>query len=252
MMRAVIAVVAILVVVAGIFLLQNRGENKSTTPSAVSGSSDSKASMEQVPPSVQIVKPETHVISCAEPDFLDDKFTDKEGKVVTVLEKGQSSEGTVLTFLRSPKWLNKCKIEETEEAAAKYKEVYGKMPGLAIYNFDVERDDEPYYVYLYAKWTDTCGNSCLILMNGPEKGGHEEQAKEFKKIEDQLGEGKTQKEYNPAWHPLVSAGAPVKFWLKKGKNRIEIHTREDGPTFYQLVVTTEASTPAGGPMKKKS
>jgi len=61
----------------------------------------------------------------------------------------------------------------------------GRLPGLAVYNFDVEHDGT-FYVFLNAKWTDTCGNSCYILMNGPEKGSHDAAAR-FHTLEDQAG-----------------------------------------------------------------
>src|SRR5947207_11016925 len=106
MMRAVIALVVVLVIVAGIFMMQNRGGAESTVQNPSTP-----------PPQVQIVKAETHVITCSEPDYLEDTFTDKEGNVTKVFEIGKSSEGTEMTFLHSPKWLNKCQLDSDKDKA---------------------------------------------------------------------------------------------------------------------------------------
>src|ERR1043165_5714331 len=246
MMRAVIAIVAVLVVVAGIVVMQQRGDATAGGKTPGSNTADNPHGP------VEIVKAETHVIECNEPDYLEDKFPDKEGNMITVLEKGQAVEGDTVTFLRSPKYLKQCGLDEADdpiEKGKKIKEIPGKLPGLAVYNFEVQLD-WTFYVFLNAKWTDTCGNSCYILMNGPEKGSHDPKA-DFHSLEDQLG-FITNTNYKAAWHPLNAGGKLKKFELKKGMNRIELHTREDGPTFYQFVVTTEASTPVGAHLKKKS
>lgn len=218
MMKLVIALVVALVVGAGVVLVyQGQGAK------------------EQSPP-LQIIAAESHVIDCSQPDFLEDSFKDKNGKVVKVLEKKEESVGELVGFLESPKWVNKCGVDDIKENA-------GALAGFAIYNFTVDREDT-YYVYLRAKWTDTCGNSCWIRMNGPEKGSHDnnDEKSRFYLLEDQDGM-KNPKEYDTCWHELKEKGDRKKFQLKKGQNHIEIHTREDGPRFYQLMVTTEASKP---------
>ncbi|HLX60940.1 MAG TPA: hypothetical protein VKX17_06620 [Planctomycetota bacterium] len=249
MMKAVIAVVVVLVVVAGIVVLQNRGEATGAQPGSVNNVSVTppNANPEQQP---VFEHPESHVIYCAEPDYLEDKFTNKEGIQTVVLEKGHASEGVAVTFLRSPKWLKQCPLDADHEKEDKLKETAGKVPGLAVYNFNVERAGT-YFVFLNAKWTDTCGNSCWILMNGPEKGGHGPEAGDYHMIKDQNG-FKTEKDYEAAWHAVMNNGQQRKYELKAGPNRIEIHTRQDGPTFYQLVVSTDYNMPIGKWVKKKS
>ncbi len=127
----------------------------------------------------------------------------------------------------------------------------GKLPGLAVYNFEVQRDDT-FYVFLSAKWTDTCGNSVWVLMNGPAEGGtgSKEDGK-YEKIKDQGG-FVSEKDYKLAWHTLEKEAKPMGFQLKKGMNRIELHTRQDGPQFHQIVISTEANPPAATRAKGKS
>lgn len=235
MMRAVIALVVVLVVVSGIVVLGAKNSGGDTT----------QISPPPAPPE-SFVRPETHVIDCGKPDYLEDKFTDKDGVAVTVLEIGKSTEGEEITFLHSPKWINKCIPDEKEKEKLNPP---GKLPGLAVYKFDVQRDDT-YYVFLSAKWTDTCGNSVYVLMNGPEKGGHGAAEENYVYIKDQNGY-KAEKEYQLAWHPLIKENKPLPFHLTKGPNRIELHTRQDGPRFDQLVITTEANAPAVPRVKAK-
>jgi len=227
MMRAVIALVVVLVVVAGIVMLQPKEvpvQQPATLPQQ----------------DAVIVRPETHVIDCGKPDYLEDKFTDKDGVTHTVFEIGSSTEGEKITFLRSPKWINKCNLDDIKKDEPSSA---GKLAGLAVYSFNVERDDVPYYIFVSAKWTDTCGNSVWILVNGPEKGGHGPDAGKYEYIKDQLGYV-SEKDYKLAWHPLIKEGKPLPVKLNKGLNRIELHTRQDGPRFDQIVITTEANAPA--------
>lgn len=232
MMRAVIALVVILVVVAGIVTLQPK--EATVQPASAAPLTDPV-----------IVRPETHVIDCGKPDYLEDKFVDKDGAALTVLEIGSSMEGEKISFLHSPKWIGKCNLDDIKKDEASSA---GKLAGLAVYNFNVERDDAPYYVFLSAKWTDTCGNSVWVLVNGPEKGGHGPTDGKYEYIKDQLGYV-SEKDYKVAWHPLIKEGKPLPIKLHKGANRIELHTRQDGPRFDQLVVTTEANAPSAQRLK---
>ena len=241
MMRAVIAVVVILVLLGGIVLVA--GGNSTITPRTTSSTSPAvTAQPMNAQPAVldeTIVRPKKIVLDCSKPDYIEDTFVDKDGVTTKVLEIGKVTEGEEIQFLRSPKWINKCIPDEKEKE--KLADA-GKLPGLAIYNFNVERDDT-YYVFLSAKWTDTCGNSVFVLMNGPEKGGHGPDGNDYKSIKDQAG-FVSAKEYRLAWHGLTQDNQPFGFKLKKGPNRIELHTRQDGPRFDQLVITTEANAPA--------
>jgi len=232
MMRAVIAIVVVLVVVAGIVVLQPK--EPVAQPLAVTPQTDA-----------MIVRPETHVIDCGKPDYIEDKYVEKDGASHTVLEIGTSMEGEKITFLHSPKWIGKCNLDDVKKDEPSSA---GKLAGLAVYKFDVERDDVPYYVFLSAKWTDTCGNSVWVLVNGPEKGGHGPEDGKYEYIKDQLG-FVTEKDYKLAWHPLIKEGKPLPVKLKKGANSIELHTRQDGPRFDQLVITTEANAPAVNRLK---
>jgi len=155
-----------------------------------------------------------------------------------------------VTFLRTRRnTFKQCGLDEAKENGTLIKLKPGRLPGLP-FTISMSSTTGRFNVFLNAKWTDTCGNSCYILMNGPEKGSHDAAAR-FHTLEDQAGMI-TEKNYKQAWHPLKNAGELVKFELKKGPNRIELAYTEDGPKFYQLVVSTEASTPVGGPMKRKS
>jgi len=69
MMRAVIAVVAVLVVVGRIVVMQQRGQ--ATTGDKTPGSASSQGQ-------VQIVRAETHVIECHDPDYLEDNTRTKK------------------------------------------------------------------------------------------------------------------------------------------------------------------------------
>ena len=76
------------------------------------------------------------------PDYLEDKYKDKTGVELVVLEKGESHEGVTINYLHSPKWINKCGLDDIKEKPA-------PLAGVAIYNFDVKRDDT-FYVFLRA------------------------------------------------------------------------------------------------------
>ena len=230
MMRAVIAIVALLVLAAGFVIYLNQA------PAA-----SSAAQPLQPPQDAVIIAPETHVLQCGEPDYLEDTFVDLAGNKIVVLEKGESTEGETVKFLHSPKWINKCNLDDIKEKP-------GRLAGLAIYKFNVERDDT-FYVFLRAKWTDTCGNSCWILLDGPAQGGHGAEAGQYYPIKDQNGYV-SEKDYKVCWHPLKVQGQLHRFVLKKGAHTIELHTRQDGPRFDQLVITTEGTEPVGVAKKK--
>lgn len=226
MLRAVIATVALLVVAAGVAIYLNK------TPAA---STDGQP-LTPLPQDAVVITAETHVIQCGEPDYLEDTFVDKAGNKIVVLEKGESTEGEVVKFLHSPKWINKCNLDDIKEKP-------GRLAGLAIYKFNVERDDA-FNVFLRSKWTDTCGNSCWILIDGPAHGGHGADAGLYYPIEDQNGYI-SEKDYKVAWHPLKVQNKLKSFALKKGPHTLELHTREDGPRFDQLVITTNGTEPVG-------
>jgi hypothetical protein len=233
-MRIVIALVLVLVVVAGVFLLRGKPtETEAVEPGSANPIHESGG--------VVMVHPETHVIVCGAPDYLEDKYKDKNGTEIVVLEKGVSQEGETVNYLQSPKWINKCNLDDIKEEP-------GRLAGLAIYNFEVKRDDT-YYVFLRAKWTDTCGNSCWILIDGPEKGGHGAAAGAYSMIKDQEGYV-SEKDYKTAWHALKKSGELKGFRLTPGPHRIELHTRQDGPRFDQLVISTNPNVPVGVAKKR--
>lgn len=233
MMKIVIGAVVALVVVAGAVVIVN-SKKGDDVPGGVQPVSAN------IEPSGEMVRPETHVIECGNPDYFEGTYL-HNGTTIDVLVKGESTEGGVVKFLKSPKWFNKCSVDDIKEKP-------GKLPGLAIYKFNVERDDT-FYVFLRATWTDTCGNSVWILMDGPEKGGHGPEAGTYYPIEDQEGY-QSEKEYKVAWHPLKKQGRLMGIPLKKGAHTIELHTREDGPRFDQLVISTEGNVPVGVAKKK--
>ena len=88
-------------------------------------------------------------------------------------------------------------------------------------------------------------------MDGPEKGGHgvEIPPLPYSMIEDQNGM-KSEKDYDVAWHPLKKSGEMKGFHLTPGSHRIELHTREDGPRFDQLVISTNPNEPVGVAKKR--
>ncbi len=77
-----------------------------------------------------VLRPETHVIDCGAPDVLKDKYTDKDGNTITVLELKKVSEGVPITFLESPKWLKKCDLKDVRYRQREHRGEAARLGGV--------------------------------------------------------------------------------------------------------------------------
>ncbi|MCZ7645063.1 MAG: hypothetical protein M5U26_07230 [Planctomycetota bacterium] len=134
--------------------------------------------------------------------------------------------GKPIEFLEIPDgWIKSCGLEDEKGQP-------GSLPGRAEYIVDVPRDDD-YYLFLRAKWHDSCGNSVYLQLNGAD----------WFTIEDTEGEvDKTT--YKWAWHALRDGSAPRAIPLKKGPNRLVLAPKEDGPMLDKILIGTDATQPA--------
>ncbi|MCY3018544.1 MAG: hypothetical protein NTW87_05875 [Planctomycetota bacterium] len=220
-MRGVIALVIVVVLVLGVVMLGRTGVHSNSGNSAPGG----------IGP---VVYPVRTVLECEEPTTLEDKLPD--GTLIWL--KKQQSEGTVIKYLESPDgWIDKW-IDERKAERKELKGKAGALPGKASYEFEAPRDDT-YYINLRAKWLDDCGNSVWVKMDDSP----------YFNMEDQNGLI-SEKNYKWAWHQMFLDGRPRGFQLTKGKHTLWLCTREDGPKLDQWVISTEASLPVGGPVKK--
>ena len=220
MNRSLIMLVIIGVVVAVIVLTSK--QETPTPPTTGSGLTPDRGS------DITVLAPLKIVIECEDTTTIDAVGPNKE---VALIVRTQN-EGVPISFLEMPEdWIKHCGLE-------KDKDVPGKLPGRASYDFEVSRDDT-FYLNLLAKWADDCGKSVYVKLDDGE----------WYTIIDTNG-FISEKSYRWAWHPLMPGGKPKGFVLKKGKHTLYLATREDGPCLDQWLLTTEASLPVGGPAKK--
>ncbi|HYG75538.1 MAG TPA: hypothetical protein VEK08_11095 [Planctomycetota bacterium] len=154
----------------------------------------------------------------------------------TLLRINTNQQGKSITYLEVPEeMIKKCGLEKQKEQIA-------ALPGRVSYVFEAPRDDV-YYINVRAKWSDTCGNSVWLRMNGSDNS-------EFLNLEDE--DGKIgDKNYKWVWHQLQVGGQPKGFKLAKGQHTLWMNVREDGVQLDQWLITTEASKQTGdGPLKK--
>ncbi|MCW8128874.1 MAG: hypothetical protein KIS92_00690 [Planctomycetota bacterium] len=171
-----------------------------------------------------VVTPVKIVIECEKPTKLEDKAPD--GTVV--MRIASVHMGKAMGYLEIPDgWMHSCGLDTTE-----LKTGGGKLPGKAIYEFEVPREDE-YYVFLRAKWFDSCGDSVFLKLDD----------QPYLDLRDD--EGKiSESEFKWAWHPYKDAAKMKAFKLAKGKHTFELNTKEDGPQFDKILIATDANSPA--------
>jgi len=220
---AIIIVVVLVVVLAGRGTKTDPGPTPSSDPGKTTPSTD--PGKQGGNPKPKVVSVEKHLLQCAQPKELEDKAPD--GTVV--LLKKESMEGRRVTWLECPDgWEKSCGYEQQEGV----KNVYGKVPGKAVYDLKIEREDD-FYVFLNAQWMDSCGKSCFVRVDDLKPNT----------ILDTNGM-RNEKTYDRAWHPINNTkGEFVSFHLTPGMHRLELSVREDGPKFYSFLVTTDATLP---------
>jgi hypothetical protein len=107
-----------------------------------------------------------------------------------------------------------------------------RFPGRAVYHVEVPEDGE-YYFWVRSWWLDSCGDSVFYKIDdGPYRvltGDPTTRASAGRDVW--------------RWRTELSAGKPRTFRLSRGKHRIELRNREDGPRFDQLMLTTDPSHP---------
>jgi hypothetical protein len=225
MNRSLIMVVIIGIVVAIILLTSPKDAQPTTHSGPTQGPTSPKTTRDG-----NVLLPLKLVIECEASTTLVDK--DPKSGELTVVARTQN-EGSPISFLEIPEgWIKRCDMEKLKESP-------GKLPGQATYDFEVTRDDT-YYLNLRAKWADDCGDSVYVKID---EGT-------WFPIEDSNGKLEGDKNYKWAWHPLTLIGKPKEFDLNKGKHTLYFCTREDGPWLDQWLLTTDASMPVGGPVKK--
>ena len=165
------------------------------------------------------------VIECEQYAKLEDKAPD--GKVA--MRTGTAHLGKAIGYLEIPDgWIDHCGLP----ADLKKNDQGGALPGKAHYEFKLPREDT-YYLYVRAKWFDSCGDSVWIQMDDRAYDG----------IEDTIGEI-TKTSYRWAWHPLEDKRQLKGFKLAAGKHTLTLATREDGPQFDKILLSTDATAPA--------
>lgn len=231
-MRGLIAVVAALLVIGAVIF--SGSASRGTT---VANPAAAPVSLDQGSPIPNAggtpVFPVKIVLECEEHATLVNN--EKAGK--PLLTTVTATEGKTITFLQVPEEIiKKCGLEKEKESIA-------ALPARASYVFEAPRDDV-YYVNLRAKWSDTCGNSVWVRMNGSENS-------EFLNLEDENGK-KSDKNYKWDWHQVMVGGQPKGFKLAKGQHTLWMNVREDGVQLDQWVITTEASRQTGEAAKKSA
>jgi len=183
------------------------------------------------PPAVQgklplVLKPEIIrtakvVLECERPTRLEEKAPD--GTVV--MRTGKANLGEPIEYLEIPDgWIKTCGLEDRKGGG-------GSLPGKATYEFELPRADD-YYVFIRAKWLDSCGNSVYVRLDD----------ESYQTMEDTLGQ-LSEDNYQWAWHPVQELGQLRPFHLGAGQHVLELNTREDGPAFDKVLVSTEATPP---------
>jgi hypothetical protein len=222
-MRGLIAGIVIVAVIAGAAFM-----GKSGTTVVPPTKLDPATQPVENGPKMAVVMPVKIVIECEDTTTLNDKAPD--GTVV--MKIGKQSEGTEIKYIDIPDgWIDTCGFGKVKGDA-------GKLPGLASYEFEAPRDDT-YYISLRAKWLDSCGNSVWAKVD----------ESLYFNLEDQNGQI-SEKNFKWDWHQLYVGGKPKGFTLSKGKHILWVNTREDGPKLDQWVISTEATAPVGGAVKK--
>ena len=223
MSRGVIAVVVVIAIVVAII-----GMGRSSQPVQAVQSNPGQITTPNPNPEpgrpnqLQIQAPFKVVLECENPTRLEDKEP-KTGKVV--LKIGKVMQGEPLGYLECPDgWIKTCGLDELKDKP-------GTLPGKAFYDFDVPEATDA-YIFIRAKWMDSCGNSVYVRID---KG-------EYTSVEDTEGEVSSNV-YQWAWHMTAVKAHAKKFTLTPGKHTLELAVREDGPLFDKVLISSDATQP---------
>lgn len=208
--------------ILGLAVLSGCGSGTSATPAGTAPAGNPSAT------GVEVVVPVRIVLEAESPTAMEAVHEPTKREFLKVREQ---TEGKLVRFLEiEDKLIEKCGLEKEKDKVA-------ALPGKASYEFEAPRDDT-YYVFLRAKWYDSCGNSVWVRMDDSS----------YLNLEDE--NGKNEKTFNWAWHALMLEGRPKGFKLTKGKHTLHMAVREDGPWLDQWLIATEATMPAGpAPLK---
>ena len=173
--------------------------------------------------SIEIQAPVKVVVECERPTKLEDKDP-KTGQIV--MKIGKAIMGQEIGYLEIPDgWIKTCGYDDQKDKP-------GTLPGKAYYDFDVSRTDD-FYIFIRAKWMDSCGNSVYVQLDG----------KDYTSVEDNEGEV-AKNVFQWAWHPVAVKAAPKPYHLEKGKHTLVLATKEDGPQFDKVLIATDGTQPA--------
>ena len=216
-----------LVLVAGILAVVIFAGKKSTDTAAASSTTlpNTPANTDPAKASkgIEIQAPEKVVIESEKPYKLEDKDP-KTGQIV--MKIGKIMMGQEIGYLEIPDgWIKTCGYDDQKDKA-------GTLPGKATYEFETSRADD-FYIFIRAKWLDSCGNSVYLKID---KG-------DYVAVEDNEGEVGNNV-FQWAWHPVAIKALPKVFHLEKGKHTLILATKEDGPLFDKVLVTTDGTQPA--------
>lgn len=219
-------VAALGIVLALVVLVVVLGRGKQTPPPGVPATPGAPSAVQPQPTGqggIVVQSAVKVVVECENYESIEDKEP-KSGHVV--MKKGQASMGETIGYLEIPEgWIKTCGMEEDKGHP-------GTLPGKATYSIDLPREDT-YYVFLRAKWYDSCGNSVYFRVDEGD----------WYPIDDT--EGKIDEAtYKWAWHPLREAGDPRELKLSAGKHTLTLAIKEDGPLLDKLLIATDATPPA--------
>lgn len=225
-MRGLIALVIILGIIGGVVVAgRSNGSKPVESTNSVQNPAPSGA------PGVEVVAPVRIVLEAEKPTTIDRKHPATGAEFLKDMER---TEGKKVAYLEiEDKLIEKCGLEKEKDKVA-------ALPGKASYEFEAPRDDT-YYVFLRAKWYDSCGNSVWVRVDDSS----------YLNLEDENGK-QSERVFQWAWHALMQEGRPKGFKLAKGKHTLHFAVREDGPWLDQWVISSEASLPAGtAPLSSK-
>lgn len=218
MQRGLIALVIIAVLAGGAILL-GRGVEVGVFNDASHGASGQP---KPTPPAPALL-PVKIMLECVDPVTFSDKT--KDGYLL--MEKKELYQGHKIRIIKvTAEWPKDLKDTFAGESG---KPPADDLPGKAIYNFDVPRDDT-YYINLRAQWVDTCGDSVWVKIDDSE----------YITLTDQGGYI-TKTSYSMAWHQLQQSGTLKGFELKQGRHKLTMSVRQNGPSLHRWVITTDAS-----------
>lgn len=224
-MRGITTFVLIAAIVAAIIALGGSGAQVPSTPQPPDSLEVEQTSTELgVTVPLVMEGPAQVIIECETYVKIEDQAPD--GKVA--MRTGTAHLGKAIGYLEIPDgWIDHCGLPKE----LKEHDQGGALPGKAHYEFEVPREDT-YYLYLRAKWFDSCGDSVWIKVGDLNYEG----------IEDTIGKI-TETSFRWAWHPLEDKRQLKSFKLAVGKHTLTLSTREDGPQFDKILISTDATAP---------